>query len=103
MATTPEGRVKAKIKAYLKTVPYCWFFMPIGGAYSTHGTPDIIGHVNGWFFAIEVKAPGKVSHTTKLQDKALKDIAEAHGVSMVVDNVDDVVATFNELGWVDVD
>jgi hypothetical protein len=103
MAMTPEGKVKDKIKAYLKTVSDCWFFMPIGGAYSTHGIPDIIGHVNGWFFAIEVKALGKVSNTTQLQDRTLRDIADKGAISMVVDNVEDVIITFRERGWVDVD
>ena len=103
MATTPEGKVKAKIKAYLKAVPDCWFFMPIGGAYSTHGIPDIIGHVNGWFFAIEVKALGKTSNTTQLQVRTLQAIADAGAISMVVDNVEDVILTFRERGWVDVD
>jgi hypothetical protein len=100
MTTTPEAKTKAKITAFLKKVPLCWYFMPIGGAYSQKGIPDIVGHVNGWSFAIEVKAPGKLANVTALQERALKAIADTGGVAMLVDNVEDVMATFNEKGWV---
>jgi len=102
MAMTPESKVKAKIKVYLKTVPDCRFFMPIGGAYSIHGVPDIVGHVNGWFFGIEVKAPGKRNNTTELQDRTLQAIADNGAVAMVVDDVEQVKITFRERGWDDV-
>jgi hypothetical protein len=98
MAMTPESKVKAKIKVYLKTVPDCWFFMPIGGDYSTHGVPDIVGHVIGWFFGIEVKAPGKELNTTPNQKAQLARIRGAKGMSMVASNVVDVKEMFRILG-----
>lgn len=100
MAITPEGKVKAKIIAFLKKVPMCWYFMPIGGAYSQKGIPDIVGHVNGWSFAIEVKAPSKLTNVTALQDRELRKIVDTGGVALLVDNVEDVIATFNEKGWI---
>ena len=88
MARTPEGKVKDKIKTFLKSIPGCWFFMPIGGPYSRHGIPDIIAIINGRFIGIEVKAAGKFYNTTELQDLTMEDIREAGGVAFVADSVD---------------
>lgn len=96
---TPEGRVKSAIKKYLKTVPDCWFFMPIGGPYSAHGIPDIIGQVDGEFFGIECKAPGKESNTTANQDRVICEINEAGGVAFVASSVDQVRYAFRKRGW----
>lgn len=98
MAATPEAKVKAKIKAYLKTIPLCWWFMPIGGAYSQKGIPDIIGHINGRFFAIEVKAPGKLNSLTELQKNELVKIAINGGVSLVASDVQHVIDAFRTQG-----
>lgn len=92
MATTPEGRVKAKIKAYLKTLPNCWFFMPIGGPYSVHGIPDIVGGLDGRLFGIECKAPGKEKNTTPLQEAQIQAILAAGGVAFVASDVETVKA-----------
>lgn len=99
MAQTPEGKVKAAIKKYLNTVPGCWFFMPIGGPYTTHGIPDIVGCVEGCFFAIECKAPGKTGNTTVNQDRVIAEINEAGGLVFVADNVDIVREVFERMGW----
>jgi hypothetical protein len=99
MAQTPEAKVKAKIKAYLKTIPHCWWFMPIGGAYSTHGIPDIIGHVNGQFFAIEVKAPGRHAMTTALQKLEISKIILNGGIALVASDVQHVIDAFVRMGW----
>lgn len=96
---TPEGKVKAKIKAYLKTIPNCWFFMPIGGPYTTHGVPDIVGSVDGYFFAIECKAPGKEDNTTANQNAVLGMIRIANGLALVTSDVADVKAIFAARGW----
>ena len=98
MAMTPEGRVKKEIKAWLALQPNCWHFMPIGGPYTTHGIPDIIGCINGLFFAIEVKAPGKELNTTPNQKAQLARIRGAKGMSMVASNVVDVKEMFRILG-----
>lgn len=55
--TTPEGKLKAKVKAFLKERG-AYFFMPVPSGYGTP-TLDFIGCYKGRFFAIETKAPGK--------------------------------------------
>jgi hypothetical protein len=86
MASTPESKVKTKIKAILKEQGV-YYAMPIGTGYGNTGVPDFICCVNGRFVAIEAKA-GKCQ-TTALQDKNLRDIAAANGVTFVIreDNV----------------
>lgn len=82
---TPEGRVKAKIKARLKERGI-WFCMPIGTGYGTSGVPDFICCANGRFLAIEAKAPGRARNTTVLQDQQIMAIHKAGGVAVVVDD-----------------
>jgi hypothetical protein len=86
---TPEGRVKALIKAFLKTLPDCWFYMPVQNGMGTVGIPDIIACIKGVFVAIEVKAPGKLANVTPNQVNVLNSIKAVGGVAMVVDNLDD--------------
>lgn len=87
MAQTPESKVKAKIKAILKEQGV-YYAMPIGTGYGNAGVPDFLCCVNGRFLALEAKA-GK-GKTTALQDKNLRDIANAHGITLVIreDNID---------------
>ena len=99
MAMTPEGRVKNDIKKYLKTVEDCWFFMPIGGPYSAHGIPDIIGCVGGEFFAIECKAPGKAGSTTANQERVIEEINASGGVVFVATDAKQVREVFTNMGW----
>lgn len=50
------------------------------------GTPDLIACLNGKFYAIEVKAPGKLSTVSEIQKYQLKKITEAGGVAIISDN-----------------
>ncbi len=86
MATTPEAKVKAKIRAILKE-HNVYYAMPIGTGYGNSGVPDFLCCVNGHFLAIEAKA-GK-GKTTALQEKNLKQIKESNGLAFVVneDNI----------------
>jgi hypothetical protein len=86
MATTPEGKVKTAVKAFLKAKG-AWFCMPMGTGFGNSGVPDFITCWNGRFIAIETKAPGKRSNTTVLQDKQIMGIHAAGGVAVVVDDV----------------
>jgi Holliday junction resolvase len=81
MATTPEGKVKAKIKAILKA-HNVYYAMPMGTGYGSSGVPDFLCCANGEFLAIEAKA-GKGT-TTALQDKNLRDIEAAGGRALVI-------------------
>lgn len=69
-----------KIKRYIKSVGgYCVKYF--GCSYSESGTPDILACINGYFLAIEVKAPdGKPS---ELQMVKINDIRKAGGFAYV--------------------
>lgn len=92
--STPEGLVKAKIKKFLKSQPNCWWTMPVSNGMGTMGVPDFIGCYLGLFFAIEAKAPGKLGATTPLQRAQLNGISQAHGWTIVADDVVLVEALF---------
>ena len=81
MATTPEAKVKAKIKAILKAHG-AYYAMPIGTGYGSSGVPDFLVCLNGEFLAIEAKAGRGVP--TALQEKNLKQIREAGGRALVI-------------------
>jgi pantoate kinase len=81
MATTPESKVKAKIKAILKA-HNVYYAMPIGTGYGSSGVPDFLCCIKGKFLAIEAKA-GKGT-TTALQEKNLKSIRESGGLTAVI-------------------
>jgi len=84
MAVTPEGRVKAKVKALLKKYDI-YHFMPATGGYGRSGVPDIIACMRGRFLAIECKAKGN-NKLTALQERELAAIEEAGGISYVADD-----------------
>lgn len=86
MAQTPEGRVKAAVKAFLKAKG-AWYCMPMGTGFGNSGVPDFLVCWNGKFIAIETKAPGKRANTTVLQDRQIMGIHQAGGVAVVVDDV----------------
>ena len=89
MASTPEKKVKEKIKQILKArgAVYC---MPMGTGYGSAGVSDFIVCYKGYFIAIEAKA-GKGT-TTALQDKWLNEVSEAGGISLIINegNIDEV-------------
>jgi pantoate kinase len=91
MATTPEAKVKAKIKEILKA-HNIYYAMPIGTGYGNSGVPDFLCCVNGYFMAIEAKA-GKGT-TTALQEKNLTNVRNSGGVALVVNesNLADIEA-----------
>ena len=81
MATTPEGRVKAKVKVILKEL-FAYYTMPVTGGFGTSGAPDFLVCLNGRFVGIECKA-GK-GKPTALQEKNLNDIKRAGGEALVI-------------------
>jgi pantoate kinase len=81
MATTPEAKVKAKIKAILKA-HNIYYAMPIGTGYGNSGVPDFLCCINGRFLAIEAKAGN--GKTTALQEKNLEQIRKSRGLTAVI-------------------
>ena len=89
---TPEGKVKDKAKHILDKIG-AYYFMPSTGGYGRSGIPDIVGCLNGVFFAIECKANG--GRPTALQLREIDRINVAGGFAIVVD--EDNVALLESL------
>lgn len=87
MASTPEKKVKIKVRKYLDDMG-AYYSMPVTSGYGNSGAPDFLVCLQGRFIGIECKANG--NKPTPLQDKNLRDIEKAGGHSLVVDetNVD---------------
>ena len=79
---TPESKVKDKAKKILESLG-AYYFMPATGGYGRSGIPDIVGCLNGIFFAIECKANG--GRPTALQLREIDRINVAGGFAIVVD------------------
>lgn len=84
--STPEGKVKAAVKRWLKERGI-WYYMPVQNGMGVVGVPDFICCWNGRFLAIETKAPGKRANTTANQDNQIMGIHKAGGSAIVVDDV----------------
>jgi Holliday junction resolvase len=81
MASTPEKKVKDKVKKILKDNG-AYFFSPVTGGYGSSGVPDIVCCYKGRFIGIETKAgSGK---PTALQEKNLMEITEKGGVAILI-------------------
>ena len=91
MASTPEGRVKAKVSALLKATPNLYYFMPVQGGYGAV-TLDYLGSHQGRFFAIETKAPGK--KPTDRQVQTIAKLEEAGATTFVIDGDTTELATW---------
>ena len=82
MATTPESKVKAKIKKILEE-NNVYYAMPIGTGYGRSGVPDFLCCVDGKFLAIEAKATEK-DKPTALQLRELSRIEDVGGGAVVI-------------------
>ena len=79
---TPEKKVKNAVVKILKLYKNLYYLYPVMGGYGAAGIPDIVVCYRGYFIAVECKA-GK-GKTTALQDKNLKQIRDAEGIAIVV-------------------
>jgi pantoate kinase len=88
MASTPEAKVKEKIKKILKEHGV-YYAMPMGTGYGNSGVPDFLCCLQGQFVAVEAKAGKGIP--TALQEKNLRDIKVSGGYSWVVneENLDE--------------
>jgi Holliday junction resolvase len=81
MASTPEGKVKARVKRLLDAHGV-YHFSPNMAGYGRSGVPDIIGCYDGYFLAIECKAGANTP--TALQLRELERIASVGGYAFVI-------------------
>jgi hypothetical protein len=79
--STPEGLVKKKVVALLKSFN-AYYFFPVTGGFGRSGVPDIVACLNGRFVGIECKAGD--NKPTALQQRNLDEIASAGGISYVI-------------------
>lgn len=81
--STPESKVKAKIKKVLdKHKSSIYVFMPVPGGFGK-STLDYLGFFYGLGFAIEAKAPSK--QPTPRQDGTIENIQAARARVFVID------------------
>lgn len=83
MTTTPEGRIKTKLKQHLKQLNLKYEFWPVQMGFGST-TLDCLLCINGRFCAVETKTPGK--KLTPRQMKTKLDIEAAGGFVYVVDS-----------------
>lgn len=91
---TPEAKVKQEIKAYLKTVEWCWYFMPVPMGYGIRGLPDFIICHKGRFIGIETKS--STGPRKAWQDGVGQLIRAAGGLYFVARSLAIVKETINE-------
>lgn len=114
MASTPEGKVKDAIKAWLDARGFWragddapselrgWYYMPQNMGMGTNGIPDFVGsgiRVPGhtpFPFAIEAKAPRKTATAIQLERHA--EMKAAGWLVLVVDDVSQLAPLENYLG-----
>ena len=84
---TPEGAVKAKLRAYLKSLgPDCHQYWPVPTGFGST-TVDVLVCYRGRFYAIECKRPG-VSEPSARQACVMRAIAQAGGGVWVENSID---------------
>lgn len=91
-----EGDVKRKVRTIINCVRDSYHFMPPANGYGRAGIPDIIGQVNGKFFAVETKF-GKNKPTAN-QEREIAAILETGGKAWIVSdqNLNSWEAEFKE-------
>jgi len=86
--TTPEGRVKAKVRELLRQYDGMYLYMPVPTGFG-QTTLDFLGCYRGRFFSIETKAEGK--QPTLRQMTLLQDIDRAMGRTFIISGVNSPV------------
>lgn len=96
MSAKPEVKVKKKVREALKEFG-AYYVMPVTGGYGKQGAPDFLVCHRGKFIGIECKAGS--NKPTLLQEKNLRQIEEAGGISLVIneENVGKVVAVLTSI------
>jgi hypothetical protein len=92
--STPEGKVKKEISAYLKALGV-FYRMPVSLGYGADQV-DYYGCNAGRYFTIEAKRADKPAKPTTRQEKHLKQVREAGGLAIVATSAEDVKQAFFE-------
>ncbi len=93
MAKKPESRLQKRIHKALKARwPKSWWVKFHGGVFSAAGVPDLLGCVNGQFFAFEVKCPGKLRTLTPIQAQVIYQLQRAGACASAITSVEEALA-----------
>lgn len=93
---TPEGKIKAKLNARLRTLKVTWRFMPVTSGYGMQAL-DYLLCVNGHFVAIETKARGK--KPTPRQRLTIDAINQAGGMVFVISTDEEIDSCIQTLEY----
>ena len=76
---TPESFEKAEVDAFLKKLgpEVCWWHKTFTGGFGKSGVGDYLVCLNGAFWNVEVKRPGK--EPTVIQNRRMKEVRDAGG------------------------
>ena len=85
---TSERALVKRIGRELDRLDRCWWMNVHGGPFQRSGVPDIVGVIDGRFFAIEVKADD--GRLTRLQEATIQDIERSGGLAIVARSVADI-------------
>lgn len=98
MAKKAESRLQKRIQDRLKSTVGGWWFKVWGGPFTPAGIPDLIGCVDGLFFALEVKLPNdRKSQPSEIQLETIRDIAmKGGGVATIVRSPEEAEAIVTE-------
>ena len=95
--TMPESRLQSRIRRALhRQFPGCRFYKMHGNEFMESGIPDLIGVVEGHFFALEVKHPDTGHGVTPIQQAQLDRLEEAGATVAVVESVDEAIAVVTD-------
>lgn len=93
MAKQPESRLQKSIQDTLRKEVGGWWFKVWGGPFTPAGIPDLIGCVDGMFFALEVKLPKKSSKPSAIQIQTIRDIVtQGGGCACIVRSKEEAVS-----------
>lgn len=98
MAKQKESRLVQRIRKALDQEFGGRFFKTHGGAFQESGLSDLIGCIEGYFIALEVKRP-KGKRATEIQLAFIDDIKESGGYAAVITSVDEAIKTIRKHLW----
>jgi hypothetical protein len=93
---TPEGKVKAAIKAYLNALG-AFHRWPVSNGMGADQL-DCYGCHCGAYFTIEAKRADKPAKPTARQERHLQQVRDAGGLAIVATSADDVGRAFEAAG-----
>ena len=89
-----ESALTREVVKKLNKLPLCYAFRVHGGPHQRKGTLDITGCIEGAFFSIEMKMPGKERNVTPIQQamiERLRSVGALVGVATSYEQCLDII------------